>query len=86
MASLIRRTRSFSTSKLPPVGDMVDLSIPSWTKTIGAAEPGAVWTDPDFDPALRAFYYARVIEIPTPRWTASTTGSGSTSTCRPRFP
>jgi hypothetical protein len=56
--------------KLPPVGSTVDLSIPSWTNTIGAAELGAVWTDPDFDPAERAFYYARVIEIPTPRWTA----------------
>ncbi|MGD9023633.1 MAG: DUF3604 domain-containing protein, partial [Desulfobacterales bacterium] len=56
--------------KLPPVGDTVDLSIPSWTNTIGAPELGAVWTDPDFDPSLRAFYYARVIEIPTPRWTA----------------
>ncbi len=56
--------------KLPPVGDTVDLSIPSWTNTIGASELGAVWTDPEFDPALGAFYYARVIEIPTPRWTA----------------
>jgi Protein of unknown function (DUF3604) len=56
--------------KLPPVGDTVDLSIPSWTNTIGAAELGAVWSDPEFDPALMAFYYARVIEIPTPRWTA----------------
>ena len=56
--------------KLPAVGDTVDLSIPSWTNTIGAPELGAVWTDPDFDPDLRAFYYARVIEIPTPRWTA----------------
>jgi hypothetical protein len=52
------------------VGDTVDLSIPSWTNTIGASELGAVWQDPDFDPALKAFYYARVIEIPTPRWTA----------------
>lgn len=56
--------------KLPAVGDTVDLSAPTWTNTIGAAELGAVWTDPDFDPALSAFYYARVIEIPTPRWTA----------------
>jgi hypothetical protein len=56
--------------KLPPVGDTVDLSIPSWTNTIGAPELGTVWTDPDFDPVLKAFYYARVIEIPTPRWTA----------------
>jgi hypothetical protein len=56
--------------KLPPVGDTVDLRIPSWTNTIGASELGTVWIDPDFDPSLRAFYYARVIEIPTPRWTA----------------
>jgi hypothetical protein len=56
--------------KLPPVGSTVDLSIPTWTNTIGAPELGAVWTDPDFDPSERAFYYARVIEIPTPRWTA----------------
>ena len=53
-----------------PVGDTVDLSIPSWTNTIGDAELGGVWTDPDFDPAVPSFYYARVIEIPTPRWTA----------------
>ena len=56
--------------KLTPVGDTVDLSVPSWTNTIGASELGAVWRDPDFDPSLKAFYYARVIEIPTPRWTA----------------
>ncbi len=55
---------------LTPVGDTVDLSIPAWTNTIGASELGAVWTDPDFDPSLSAFYYARVIEIPIPRWTA----------------
>ena len=56
--------------KLPPVGSTVDLSIPSFTNTIGSPELCAVWTDPEFDPTERAFYYARVIEIPTPRWTA----------------
>ena len=56
--------------KLPEVGNTVDLSIPSWTNTIGASELGVVWTDPDFDPSEPAFYYARVFEIPTPRWTA----------------
>jgi hypothetical protein len=54
--------------KLPPVGSTVDVKTASWTNTIGAAELGTVWSDPDFDPARRAFYYARVIEIPTPRW------------------
>jgi hypothetical protein len=56
--------------KLPPVGNTVDVARATWTNTIGAPELGAVWTDPDFDPKLAAFYYARVIEIPTPRWTA----------------
>ena len=56
--------------KLPPVGNTVDVKEATWTNTIGDPELMAVWTDPDFDPNLRAFYYARVIEIPTPRWTA----------------
>jgi len=55
--------------KLPPVGNTVDVANANWTNTIGSAELGTVWTDPDFDPAQKAFYYARVIEIPTPRWT-----------------
>jgi hypothetical protein len=53
---------------LPPVGNTVDVKAANWTNTIGAAELGTVWTDPDFDPDQRAFYYARVLEIPTPRW------------------
>jgi len=53
-----------------PVGNSVDVANASWTNTIGAPELIAVWKDPDFDPSLRAFYYGRVIEIPTPRWTA----------------
>jgi hypothetical protein len=56
--------------KLPPVGSTVDVENATWTNTIGAPELIAVWKDPDFDPSLKAFYYARVIEIPTPRWTA----------------
>jgi hypothetical protein len=56
--------------KLPPVGNTVDVANATWTNTIGAPELIAVWRDPDFDASLRAFYYARVLEIPTPRWTA----------------
>jgi len=56
--------------KLPPVGSTVDVANATWTNTIGATELITVWKDPDFDPKQRAFYYGRVIEIPTPRWTA----------------
>jgi hypothetical protein len=56
--------------KLPSVGSTVDVENATWTNTIGASELITVWQDPDFDVKQRAFYYARVIEIPTPRWTA----------------
>jgi hypothetical protein len=62
------RTPNPKTGKLPAVGDTVDAAKGDYNNSIGAAELAAAWTDPDFDPSVRAFYYARVIEIPTPRW------------------
>jgi hypothetical protein len=56
--------------KLTPVGNTVDVANATWTNTIGDPELITVWKDPAFDPTVRAFYYVRVLEIPTPRWTA----------------
>jgi hypothetical protein len=53
---------------LPEVGNTVDLETASWANSIGTSELLTVWTDPDFAPGERAFYYVRVLEIPTPRW------------------
>ena len=53
-----------------PVGNTVDEANATYLNNIGDAELRATWTDPDFDPALRAVYYARVLEIPTPTWQA----------------
>ena len=55
--------------KVPPVGNTVDVATATWKNTIGGPELIALWKDPEFDPAAWAFYYARVLEIPTPRWT-----------------
>ncbi len=59
-----------NSGKLPAVGNTVDLATATWTNTIGAVELISVWEDPEFDPESPSFYYARVLEIPTPRWTA----------------
>ena len=56
--------------KLTPVGNTVDLATVTYDNSIGAAELLGSFTDPEFDPAQRAFYYLRALEIPTPRWTA----------------
>jgi hypothetical protein len=55
--------------RLAPVGSTVDVQNASYSNSIGAAELVTWWRDLDFDPALQAFYYVRVLEIPTPRWT-----------------
>lgn len=56
--------------RIPAVGNSVNVAKATFTNSIGAPELVTVWTDPDFDPNQAAFYYARVFEIPTPRWPA----------------
>ena len=57
------------TGKVPAIESTVDIDNATYTNSVGSSELKTVWTDPDFDPSLHAFYYARVLEIPTPRWT-----------------
>jgi hypothetical protein len=63
------RKADATTGKLPPVGNTVDIKTAKYTNSIGDTQLSSVWTDPDFNEAQHAVYYARVIEIPTPRWT-----------------
>ena len=53
---------------MPPVGSTVDIGQTTYTNDIGATELSAAWTDLDFDPSVPCVYYARILEIPTPRW------------------
>ncbi len=62
------RTPEPGSGRLPPVGNTVDVRAATWTNTIGTPELRAQWRDPEFDPEVPALYYARVLEIPTPRW------------------
>jgi hypothetical protein len=57
------------TGKIPPIKSTVDIEEATYTNTVGSVELKTVWTDPEFDPSQHAFYYARVLEIETPRWT-----------------
>src|SRR5262249_34094945 len=58
-----------STGSVPSIQSTVDVGDATYTNSVGSTELKMVWTDPEFDPSLHAFYYARVLEIPTPRWT-----------------
>jgi hypothetical protein len=65
-----RTRRTLTGGKLTPVGDTVNLANATYTNSIGAPELLTVWTDPEFDARVKAFYYVRVLEIPTPSWPA----------------
>jgi hypothetical protein len=68
VAASVGRAPDPATHRVAPVGNSVDPTVPTYTNDIGSAQLSALWTDSDFDPGVEAFYYARVLEIPTPRW------------------
>ena len=68
VAASDNRKPDAKTGKLPPVGNTVDIKKATYTNDIGDSQLSVVWTDPDFDPKIKAVYYVRVLEIPTPRW------------------
>src|SRR5512132_1045892 len=63
------RTPDPWSGRVPAIQSTVDLQKATYTNSVGSTELKTVWTDPEFDASLHAFYYARVLEIPTPRWT-----------------
>jgi hypothetical protein len=63
------RTPDPTTGKVPAIRSTVDISKGTYANTIGSKQLETLWTDPDFDPSLDAFYYARALLIPAPRWT-----------------
>ena len=67
--ALSDKRKAGADGKVPPVGNTVNVSTASYTNSIGDAELAVAWTDPDFDASKRAFYYVRVLQIPTPRHT-----------------
>ncbi|MEM7570698.1 MAG: DUF3604 domain-containing protein, partial [Pseudomonadota bacterium] len=62
------RTVDPETGQAPPVGSSVDIEAGTYTNTIGASDLAVAWQDPEFNPEHNAFYYVRVLQIPTPRW------------------
>ena len=70
--------------RVPAIKSTVDLQNATYTNGVGSTELKTVWTDPEFDASLHAFYYARVLEIPTPRWTLHAGGEGRDSAARCR--